>query len=142
MEGCEEGGAGKEKERKLWTGFHLGSAISITRLPEQGPLRLPRIASQASSSSNAPPGQTGAPPRRGAPCRGGCLEKGQRRLKGTKNKLAHLVPPFPPALTDPLWMSQQACGAWAGPSSLAAPKRSPENSGTPFPSRKAAPRGL
>lgn len=102
MEGCEE------RERKLWTGFHLGSAIFITHLPEQGPLRLPGRASQPSSSPKcASPGRLGPPPRRGAPCRGGCLEKGQRRLKGKRNKLAHLVPPFSPALTDPLRMSQQ-----------------------------------
>lgn len=105
MEDCEESGAGKEKERKLWTGFHLGSAIFITRRPEQGLPCLPGRASQPSSSWECTsPGRLGAPTAEGRPLQGRLLREGQRRLKGKRNKLAHLVLPFSPALTEPLWM--------------------------------------
>lgn len=141
MEGCEEGGAGKEKERKLWTGFHLGSAISITRLPEQGPLRLPRIASQASSSSNAPAQAGRGLTAEGRPLQGRLLREGAEKVKRNKEQTGSLGPSFPtcshrPALDVPagvrgLGWSFLPCSSKALPRELRHPLSFQEGSAPP-----------
>lgn len=85
VEHREERGAGEGKERKLWPGLHLGSKIFITRLQEQGQHCFPGDSSlhPGSALKCTSPGRLGAA--------GEASERrGQRKLKGRKNKLAHL----------------------------------------------------
>lgn len=137
MEDCEESGAGKEKERKLWTGFHPGSAIFITRRPEQGLPCLPGRASQPSSSWECTSsGRLGAPTAEGRPLQGRLLREGQRRLKGKKEQTSSLGPSFltcshGTALDGNTDVSADSGDPGLAPFSLAAPKRFPENSRTP-----------
>lgn len=98
----------------MWTGFHLDSAIFITRLPSracpasQEELLFPAVLGNARAQAGCEPQLL-----RSALCRGGCLEKGQGRLKGKKNKLAHLVPPFSPVLPEYRWLGRLH-GSWPG----------------------------
>lgn len=88
--------------------------------------------------------QAGAPTAEGRPLQGRLLREGAEKVKRKKEQTSSLGPSFltcshRPASDVPADVVGQPGLA---PSSLAAPERSPENSRTPSPSRKAAPRGL
>lgn len=95
MEDCEESGSGKEKERNLWTGFPLGSAIFITRPRDQGPPCLPGRAAQPSNSWECTsPGGLGAPTTQGRPLQGRLLGEGAEKVKRKKEHTSSLGPSF------------------------------------------------